>query len=92
MRRSLRSITVVTVLLVSLIGVTAVPMTAQSVSISTVVSNGEPGEVVNETSMDLSANNTINITVKAENASAPVVTIDRSMTTNTVNVTVDANG
>ncbi|UPM43000.1 hypothetical protein [Halocatena salina] len=92
MSRPLTSLTVVTVVLFSLVGVTAVPMTVQSASISTVVSTGDPDEVANETTVELPPDNTVNVTVKAENASATDVDIKRNTTTNTVTVRVDANG
>lgn len=92
MRRSLASITLVTVLLISLVGVTAVPMAAQSGGIATEVSNGNPDEVVEDTTVTFSTGDAVDIRVKAESASDADVTIEHNTTTNTVSVAVDANG
>lgn len=92
MRRYLTVTAVATFLLVSLVGTTAAPIAAQSTEIATEVSTGNPGEVVEDTTVMLSTNGTVNITVKAENASVANVSIEHNTTTNTVSVTVDANG
>lgn len=92
MRRSLTSIAAVTVLLIGLGGTPVIPVAAQGSSIDTVVSNGSPDEIANETTVTLPTGDTVDITIKAENASAAAVDIERNTTTNTVTVTVDANG
>lgn len=59
MQRSFMSTAVVTVLLISLVGVTAVPMIAQSAGIATEVSNGNPDEVVKDTTVALSTGDAV---------------------------------